>query len=147
MANAWSETLEQRANLTELQDAMRAKDPARVRAVWGPLVAEWDDRTFYDFIATADAFSKLTYRHREVFGQVGFGTGGWDSDFTNTMLEILRVVVAGFDDDQRLIVGGAEQLPRRLWTHEPAADEMVHWPASTSIASLHAGQCLSLIHI
>ena len=95
-------------------------------------MAEWDDRTFYDFIATSDAFAKLTYRHREVFGQVGFGTGGWDSDFTNTMLEILRVV-AGFDDDQRLIVGGAEQLPRSLWAHEPSADEMVHWPVGTSM--------------
>ncbi len=27
------------------------------------------------------AFAKLSFHHREVFGQVGFGTGGWDSDF------------------------------------------------------------------
>ena len=50
------------------------------------------------------------------FGLVGFGTGGWDSDFPNSMLEILRVVLTNCDTDQELIVGGVEQLPRGLWT-------------------------------
>ena len=39
---------------------------------------------------------------REVFGQVGFGTGGWDSDFPNSMLEILRV---------NTLEGGADNSP------------------------------------
>ena len=47
----------------------------------------WDDRTFYDFVASSKSFSELSFRHREVFGQVGFGTGGWDSDYPNSMLE------------------------------------------------------------
>ena len=58
-----------------------------------PLVGRWDDRSFYEFVASSDEFSNLSFRHREVFGQVGFGTGGWDTDFPNSMLEILRVVV------------------------------------------------------
>jgi tryptophan 2-monooxygenase len=105
--------------------------------LWDELVHAWDDRTFYDFLATSDAFSKLPFRHREVFGQVGFGTGGWDSDFHNSMLEIFRVVLTELEEDQRLVVGGAEQLPRGLW--EQAAVDAVHWPAGTSLKSLHQG--------
>jgi tryptophan 2-monooxygenase len=97
----------------------------------------WDDRTFYDFVANSKAFSKLSFQHREVFGQVGFGTGGWDSDFPNSMLEILRVVMTNCDDNQRLIVGGADQVPKGLWRHAP--DKAVHWPAGTTLESLHNG--------
>lgn len=71
-----------------------------------------------------------------MFGQVGFGTGGWDSDFRNTMLEILRVVLTECDDNQHYIVGGAEQLPRSLWQATP---ECEHWPAGTSLESLNSG--------
>jgi tryptophan 2-monooxygenase len=52
------------------------------------------------------------------------------------MLEILRVVVTALDDQQRLVVGGVEQLPRRLWAH---ASVCQHWPAGTSLNSLHGG--------
>jgi len=101
------------------------------------LVLEWDDRTFYDFIATSPAFKKLSFRHREIFGQVGFGTGGWDSDFRNSMLEILRVVLTDCDVDQELIVSGAESLPRGLWNHNTG--ESVHWDDGISLSTLHDG--------
>lgn len=137
VAAAWQEALETHADFAGLQAAMRAKDHAEVRRRWASLVDQWDDRTFYDFVASSDSFQQLSWRHREVFGQVGFGTGGWDSDFPNSMLEILRVVLSRFDEDQRLIVGGAEQLVRRLWAHAP--DSLTHWPAGTSLDSLHSG--------
>jgi len=120
-----------------LQKAIADRDATAIKALWDPLVSEWDDRTFYDFIANAPSFKKLSFRHKEVFGQVGFGTGGWDSDFRNSMLEILRVVLTDCDSNQHLIVGGAEQLPRGLWTHVPK--NMKHWPEGTSLSSLHAG--------
>ena len=82
----------------------------------------WDDRSFYDFVATVGRLRQpRPSAICEVFGQVGFGTGGWDTDFPNSMLEILRVVVTNCDEDQRLIVGGVEQLPRRLWRHAAGA--------------------------
>ncbi len=136
VADAWQAALES-IGFSELQDAMRRKDAPTVRQLWSTLVTQWDDRTFYDFIATSDAFANLTFRHREIFGQVGFGTGGWDSDFPNSMLEIFRVVLAGFEDDQHFIVGGAEQIPRQLWSSEP--DDLAHWPTGTSLATLHRG--------
>lgn len=136
MADAWADALEAGAQASSIRDAIKARDAEALKALWDPLVRAWDDRTFYDFIATSTAFSKLGFRHREMFGQVGFGTGGWDSDFRNTMLEILRVVLTDCDDDQHWIVGGAERLPRGLWNATPPCR---HWPAQTSLASLHAG--------
>src|SRR3712207_7887706 len=53
------------------------------------------------------------------------------------MLEILRVVYTAADDDHLSIVGGSQQIPVGLWRREVEAP--VHWPAGTSLASLHAG--------
>ncbi|WP_394788303.1 flavin monoamine oxidase family protein [Rhodoferax sp.] len=137
VADAWGQALEDGANFEAVQDAIRARDVLALKALWNKLVPLWDDRTFYDFVATSKAFVGLSFQHREVFGQVGFGTGGWDSDFPNSMLEILRVVMTNCDDTQRLIVGGADQVPLGLWQHAP--EKMAHWPAGTSLASLHGG--------
>ncbi len=137
VAAAYRDALEEGANFTALQAAMRDRDAARVKEIWDPIVKEWDERTFYDFVAYSSAFQKLSFRHREVFGQVGFGTGGWDSDFPNSMLEILRVNLGELDDHQRFILGGVEQVPQGLWRRQ--AEEIVHWPRGTSLAKLNGG--------
>ncbi|MEJ7137121.1 flavin monoamine oxidase family protein [Amphibiibacter pelophylacis] len=137
VAQAWDSALETHAQFGAIQQAIRERDPAQLKRLWNALIPQWDDRTFYDFVATSEAFSRLSFRHREVFGQVGFGTGGWDSDFPNSMLEILRVVLTECDSHQFLIQGGADQVPRSLWTHAP--DRLTHWPAGTTLASLHSG--------
>ncbi len=134
---AWRDALEEHADFSAVQHAIRTRDVATLKQLWNRLVPLWDERTFYDFVATSRAFQSHPFRHREIFGQVGFGTGGWDSDFPNSMLEILRVAFTNLDEDQRLVVGGVEQLPRRLWAHAPA--RCVHWPAGTSLSTLHQG--------
>jgi lysine 2-monooxygenase len=118
-----------------MRAAIRARDVARIKAIWNPLIPEWDERSFYGFISTSDAFRRRSFRHREVFGQVGFGTGGWDTDFPNSMLEILRVVYTNADEDHCTVVGGVEQLPLRLWRLAPA--RLVHWPRGTSLEILN----------
>jgi lysine 2-monooxygenase len=137
VANAWADALEERAHFSEIQQAIRDRDTARLKQLWDTLVPLWDDRTFYDFVATSRSFAGLSFQHREVFGQVGFGTGGWDSDFPNSMLEILRVVMTNCDDHQHLVVGGVEQVPLGIWRHVP--ERCAHWPAGTSLSSLHSG--------
>jgi len=137
IADAWRDSLAVDANLPAMQAAIAARDPVAIKALWDPLVRAWDDRTFYDFLAQSSAFSPLTFAHREIFGQVGFGTGGWDSDFSNSMLEIFRVAMTGCEDDQHFILEGAEEWVRRLWRDAPA--NVRHWPRGTSLASLHRG--------
>ena len=137
VAAAYDQALEEGARFSDLKAAIRAKDRARIKEIWNPLVRDWDERTFYDFITTSPAFQRLSFRHREVFGQVGFGTGGWDSDFPNSMLEILRVNVTDCDSNQRFFVGGVERLPQGLW-RQPT-DGKGYWPAGTSLQSLNSG--------
>lgn len=139
VAAAYRAALEEHADFTALQAAVRARDVARIKQIWNAIVTKWDERTFYDFVTSSRAFQSLGFRHREVFGQVGFGTGGWDSDFPNSMLEILRVNLLELDDHQRYIVGGVESLPQRLW-RQPA--ECAHWPGGTTLAGLNGGATL-----
>jgi monoamine oxidase len=137
VADAWADALEAGSRFADIQQAIRERDVKRLKELWNALVPLWDDRTFYDFVATSKAFASLSFQHREVFGQVGFGTGGWDSDFPNSMLEIFRVVMTNCDDHQHLIVGGAEQVPLGIWRQVP--EQCAHWPAGTSLQSLHQG--------
>jgi len=137
IGEAWAKALEDGAGFTALQDAIRARDVTTLKGIWDRLIPIWDDRSFYDFVATSYAFASQPFQYREVFGQVGFGTGGWDSDYPNSMLEILRVCVTDCDEDQRYIVGGVEQVPRRMWRMSP--EKMAHWPIGTSLEKLHDG--------
>jgi lysine 2-monooxygenase len=133
--DAWNACLEGGARFSEMHRAIRTRDVAAIREIWARLVERLDDQTFYGFLCESPAFR--SFRHREIFGQVGFGTGGWDTDFPNSILEILRVVYTGADDGHRGIVGGSQQLPLRLWEAEP--DKLVHWAPGTSLKSLHGG--------
>ena len=137
IGECWAKALEEGAGFTTLRQAVRDKDTARLKAIWNQLIPIWDDRSFYDFVATSYAFAGKPYRYREIFGQVGFGTGGWDSDYPNSMLEILRVVATDCDENQGYIEGGVEQVPRGLWKHAP--EKMAHWPKGTSLERLHDG--------
>ena len=118
--NAWNACLEEGADFSDMNRAMRERDVPRIREIWAQLVEKLDNQTFYGFLCDSEAFK--SFRHREIFGQVGFGTGGWDTDFPNSILEILRVVYTEADDHHRGIVGGSQQLPLRLWEREPRED-------------------------
>lgn len=138
VARAWDAALEDGADLAALQSAIRARDATSIAALWHRLVRRYDDTTFYRFLV--DSGHLRSFADRELFGQVGFGTGGWDTDFSSSILEVLRVVATAADEDHRGIVGGSQELPRRLWS-SPIADA-VHWPAGTSPASLHDDDAL-----
>lgn len=137
VARAYDAALEEGANFTALKDAIRRRDRRTLKQIWDPIVKDWDERTFYDFVASSRAFQALSFHHREVFGQVGFGTGGWDSDFPNSMLEILRVNVTECEENQRYMIGGVQQVPKGLWTYAP--ERITHWPKGTTLKSLHGG--------
>ncbi|MDO7868216.1 flavin monoamine oxidase family protein [Nocardioides jiangxiensis] len=135
VAEAWTRALEEHAELGPLTEAIRTRDTAKLKEIWNELVRRYDDETFYGFLARSDAFR--SFRLREIFGQVGFGTGGWDTDYPNSILEILRVVLTAADDHHRGIVGGSQQLPERLWSRP--VDGAAHWPAGTSVQGVHEG--------
>ncbi|SED91995.1 tryptophan 2-monooxygenase [Rhodococcus jostii] len=134
---AWSDCLEERAAFTEMQTAIRDRDLKKIKRIWNELVPAFDGISFYGYLESSKAFSALPFEYREAFGQVGFGTGGWDTNFPDSMLEVLRVVYVDADAHQQRILGGADQVPHGLWNHAPA--DLVHWPDGTTLASLHHG--------
>ena len=137
VADAWKAAVNDGAKFVEMQAAIRSRDTGLIKELWNELLPLMDEQTFYGFIAASESFKKAGFAHREAFGQVGFGTGGWDTDFPNSILEILRVVYTDADDQHRLIRGGAQRLPEALWQHAPSG--MAHWPEGSSLSSLHAG--------
>ncbi|MFC9652541.1 flavin monoamine oxidase family protein [Streptomyces sp. NPDC056937] len=139
--DAWTTCLEEGADFSGMNRALRERDVPRIREIWARLVEKLDDQTFYGFLCDSPAFA--SFRHREIFGQVGFGTGGWDTDFPNSILEILRVVYTEADDHHHSLVGGSQQLPLRLWEDEPR--KITYWPAGTSLSSLHEGAPLPAV--
>lgn len=50
----------------------------------------------------------------ELFGSLGIGSGGFLPVFQAGFTEILRLVINGYEDDQRLIIGGISLLVERL---------------------------------
>jgi len=137
VSQAWRESLEERAHFGPMQQAIRDRDLKTIKRLWNDLVERFDDTSFSGYLATSKAFSALPFEHREAFGQVGFGAGGWDTNFPDSILEVLRVVYVDADDDQLRIVGGAQLIPQRLWDHAP--ETIAHWPAGTTLASLNGG--------
>jgi monoamine oxidase len=137
VAECWRSALSEGADFDEMQRALRDRDVPTIKSIWNRLVRELDEETFYGFISRSTAFSAKSFAHREAFGQVGFGSGGWDTDFTNSVLEVLRIVFTDADDKHRRILGGAQRLPDALWSHAPT--DAVHWPEGTSLKSLHDG--------
>ncbi|MBI1383757.1 MAG: NAD(P)-binding protein [Rhizobiales bacterium] len=137
VAEAYDAALEEGARFSDLKAAIARRDWRAIKEIWDPIVEAWDERTFYDFVASSSSFRRLSFHHREVFGQVGFGTGGWDSDFPNSMLEILRVNATECDAEQFFIAGGVEQVPQGLWRRP--CDRPTHWPAGVSLSALNGG--------
>lgn len=84
----------------------------------------YDIKTFRDLL-TDDGWS---FADIEAFGQVGFGTGGWNTDYVNGSLELLRVMYMELDVDHQLMLDGADALPASLYTKPPSffGDEAVN---------------------
>jgi len=55
VSDAWDEALESGAQYSNIQKAIKERDVNEIKSLWNQLIKEWDDRTFYDFIATSPA--------------------------------------------------------------------------------------------
>lgn len=137
VGQAWTDCLEERAEYGRMQQAIRDRDFPTIKAIWSQLVPLFDDTSFSAYLASSKSFSDLPFEYREAFGQIGFGSGGWDVSFPNSILEILRVVYMEGENSQRRILGGAEKIAHGIWNHAP--EDMAFWPAGTTLASLHSG--------
>ncbi|MDD1012266.1 flavin monoamine oxidase family protein [Pseudomonas rubra] len=122
----------------EMEQAMSAGtiDQAKIKRLWNAILAEgWDNLSFHAAMVEQARWSDEDIN---LFGQIGFGTGGWNTDFPNCFLEVLRVLYTGLDINHLLMRDGADQLPQRLWERSAAAfgDESVFWPQDMTLKEL-----------
>ena len=109
------------------------------KTLWNKIVddngATWDDKSFLRALQELSGWDEAQIN---LFGQIGFGTGGWNTDFPNSILELLRVIYGGLDADHRLAYDGASSMPERLWSMPASTlgDDVAHWPAGTSVETL-----------
>ena len=109
--------------LTAVQERMQegSIDEAYIKQVWNRLLTDpehrYDDVSFY---AGLKQLSPWSPDDINLFGQIGFGTGGWNTDYPNCFLEVLRVLYTGLDVDHRLMYDGTTTLPSRLISLTPA---------------------------
>ncbi|MGH8451382.1 flavin monoamine oxidase family protein [Pseudomonas sp.] len=123
---------------TEMEAAMSegSLDPDKIKTLWNAILdADWDNLSFFSALVEKAGWTR---QQIDLFGQIGFGTGGWNTDYPNCFLEVLRVLYTGLDTNHKLMYDGSSELPRRLWGRSPSAfgDPMAHWPAGTTVESL-----------
>ena len=133
VAEAWAQALED-VRFSDIQDAIRARDVSTLKSLWNDLVPRWDDRTFYDFVASSKALSRCRFT---IARSSAMSVRHWrlGLDYPNSMLEIFRVVMTNCDENQRLVAGGAEQVPRGIWRYpapgSPTGLPVPRWPRCT----------------
>lgn len=127
-------------HFTEMEAAMSegSLDQAKIKTLWNAILdAGWDNLSFFAAMVEQAGWSREDI---DLFGQIGFGTGGWNTDYPNCFLEVLRVLYTGLDTNHKLMYDGSTELPRRLWARSPDAmgDSVAHWPSGTTVESLSA---------
>lgn len=104
---------------------------------WQRFVLEFKDKSFFQ-VLKEHGFSR---EEITLFGSMGLGTGGFDSVFPVSFLEIFRLIVCQWEDDQRLVKGGVGQIPENFWARQRACR---HW-GDTSLRELNGGNPLGRV--
>lgn len=122
----------------EMEAAMSegSLDQPKIKTLWNAILdAGWDNLSFFSALVEEAGWSRQDI---DLFGQIGFGTGGWNTDYPNCFLEVLRVLYTGLDTNHKLMYDGSSELPRRLWERSPDSfgDSMAHWPADSTVEGL-----------
>ena len=127
VAKKWTDLIN---GIVQLERRKDAGAEAR-RRLWDEHVKKYADLSFYQVLAG----SGWTRDEISLFGSLGLGTGGFDSLYGISFLEMLRIVHCRWETDQKLIKGGVEQLAVRFWD---TRRECRHF-GKTSVCELNGG--------
>lgn len=104
---------------------------------WQEYVKQYAHKSFYQVLYEHG----LSRQEIKYFGSLGLGTGGFDSLYLVSFIEILRLTVCQWEKDQRLIKGGVTQIPDNFWAHRLKCQ---HWGLS-SVSQLNKNKPLSAV--
>lgn len=131
--NAWKKLI---TPLVEKWAFASSRPDLRARQ-WQDYVERFKDMSFYE-ILKKQGLSKTDI---DLFGSLGMGTGGFDSMFPISFLEIFRLAVLRWETDQRLVKGGVGQIPESFWKTPCLCRHF----GNTSVKDLNKGQPLGAV--
>jgi monoamine oxidase len=94
-------------------------DPDQRTTLWQEITSRYKDKSFRDFLIE----QKWSTEEIELFSTVGFGVGGYGPLYPVSFIEILRINVCRWDDDQMEIVGGNDRLAHGFLEHQVLVEE------------------------
>ncbi|MBO9112541.1 MULTISPECIES: NAD(P)/FAD-dependent oxidoreductase [Rhizobium/Agrobacterium group] len=104
---------------------LRSRRFDEARQAWQAWLDSFRDLSFYSALVTIFTGPRPPGRvpwkrpeDFELFGSLGIGSGGFLPVYQAAFTEILRLVINGYEDDQRLIMGGISLLVKRLAEQE-----------------------------
>lgn len=107
-------------------------------ALWSKVVDTYQNKSLFEvLIEYRGEMGSWSTDEIMLLGAIGIGTGGIGAVYNTAYLETLREAYHEDDRDQRLIVGGIDQLPISLWS---AKRSRAHSLPIESVANLNHNQ-------
>jgi lysine 2-monooxygenase len=107
VAKKWTDLIDRIVQLEQRESS----DVVARRKLWQEQIDRYANVSFYQVLA----HNGWSPAEISLFGSLGLGTGGFDSLYNISFLEIIRMMHCRWEVDQKLIKGGVEQLAARLW--------------------------------
>lgn len=85
--------------------------------VWQALIDKYKDTSFYE--ALVEGIPSWTTEDLIAFGALGVGSGGFGPLYEINMVEMLRIIALGWEDNQQLYLSGMQALPMAFYTTPP----------------------------
>jgi len=112
-------------------------NPDQRHQQWQEFVQLFKNKSFFQVLCDQG----LSREEIRLFGSLGLGTGGFDSVFPISFLEIFRLIVCKWEMDQRLVKGGVARIPENFWEKYRHCR---HW-GKMSVKALNNGQPLGAV--
>jgi monoamine oxidase len=111
-----------------------AGDLQKRKLLWESYVVAYNNKSLYQTLFEHG----WSTNEINLFGNIGIGSGGFDSFFPSSFLEIVRIEIQKLEafGTQQLIVGGTNQIPLHLWSE---VVDCAHW-GRTSVEKLNDGK-------
>jgi tryptophan 2-monooxygenase len=95
------------------QQAQSSGDYSKVIQLWQAIIDDYKDVSFYE--ALRQGIPSWTDDQVAMFGALGIGSGGFGPLYQVNFLELMRIVVNQWEDNQELLPGGISSLAQAFY--------------------------------
>lgn len=121
--------------LNKIWGVWNSSNLTAVQQIWQSYIEKYKDKSFYEVLV--DGIPEWSTEDLNAFGALGMGSGGFGPLYSVGFLELLRILVNQFENDQQLIQYGIGGLTDGFYTNT------VTWPNGQKV-SLQSMSCVKL---